>query len=82
MEKVCGGYIKTTPERLWEAITDPELRAKYTVRREASSPTGRPGRASVATAAEPGWQVSESKTSRSTARGGVDRLRANIFIAL
>ena len=23
-------YIKTTPERLWEAITDPKLRAKYT----------------------------------------------------
>lgn len=22
-------YIRTTPERLWEAITDPELRAKY-----------------------------------------------------
>jgi uncharacterized protein YndB with AHSA1/START domain len=22
-------YIKTTPERLWEAITEPELRAKY-----------------------------------------------------
>jgi uncharacterized protein YndB with AHSA1/START domain len=22
-------HIKTTPERLWEAITDPELRAKY-----------------------------------------------------
>ncbi|MGA9370281.1 MAG: SRPBCC family protein [Solirubrobacterales bacterium] len=22
-------YIKTTPERLWEAITDPEIRAKY-----------------------------------------------------
>ena len=22
-------YIKTTPERLWEAITDPELRSKY-----------------------------------------------------
>ena len=22
-------YIKTTPDRLWEAITDPELRAKY-----------------------------------------------------
>jgi uncharacterized protein YndB with AHSA1/START domain len=22
-------YIKTTPERLWEAITDPEQRAKY-----------------------------------------------------
>ena len=22
-------YIKTTPERLWEAITDPTMRAKY-----------------------------------------------------
>jgi uncharacterized protein YndB with AHSA1/START domain len=22
-------YIKTTPERLWEAITDPHMRAKY-----------------------------------------------------
>jgi uncharacterized protein YndB with AHSA1/START domain len=22
-------YIKTTPQRLWEAITDPEMRAKY-----------------------------------------------------
>jgi uncharacterized protein YndB with AHSA1/START domain/DNA-binding transcriptional ArsR family regulator len=30
MEKVFEIYIKTTPERLWEAITDPEQRAKYT----------------------------------------------------
>ena len=30
MEKVFEIYIKTTPERLWEAITDPALRAKYT----------------------------------------------------
>ena len=29
MEKVFEIYIKTTPERLWEAIIDPELRAKY-----------------------------------------------------
>src|SRR5712691_9187144 len=29
MEKVFEIYIKTTPERLWEAITDPDLRAKY-----------------------------------------------------
>jgi uncharacterized protein YndB with AHSA1/START domain len=29
MEKVFEIYIKTTPERLWEAITDPKLRAKY-----------------------------------------------------
>jgi uncharacterized protein YndB with AHSA1/START domain/DNA-binding transcriptional ArsR family regulator len=29
MEKVFEIYIKTTPEQLWHAITDPELRAKY-----------------------------------------------------
>ena len=29
MEKVFEIYIKTTPERLWEAITDPGIRAKY-----------------------------------------------------
>jgi uncharacterized protein YndB with AHSA1/START domain len=30
MEKVFEIYIKTTPERLWEAITDDELRSRYT----------------------------------------------------
>ena len=30
MEKVFEIYIRTTPERLWEAITDAELRSKYT----------------------------------------------------
>jgi uncharacterized protein YndB with AHSA1/START domain len=29
MERVYEIYIKTTPERLWQAITDPALRAKY-----------------------------------------------------
>ena len=29
MEKVFEIYIRTTPERLWEAITDPEIRAHY-----------------------------------------------------
>ena len=29
MEKVFEIYIKTTPERLWEAITDTELRRRY-----------------------------------------------------
>ncbi len=29
MEKVFEIYIRTTPERLWEAITDPEVRSKY-----------------------------------------------------
>ena len=30
MEKVFEIYIKTTPERLWEAITDGDIRSKYT----------------------------------------------------
>jgi uncharacterized protein YndB with AHSA1/START domain/DNA-binding transcriptional ArsR family regulator len=29
MEKVFEIYIKTTPERLWDAITDPSVRARY-----------------------------------------------------
>src|ERR1700731_1929404 len=29
MEKVFEIYIKTTPEQLWEAITDSEMRSKY-----------------------------------------------------
>src|SRR5438309_430744 len=29
VEKVFEIYIRTTPERLWEAITDPSIRAKY-----------------------------------------------------
>ena len=30
MEKLFEIYIKTTPERLWEALTNPEMRRKYT----------------------------------------------------
>jgi uncharacterized protein YndB with AHSA1/START domain len=29
MEKIFEIYIKTTPERLWQAVTDPEMRRKY-----------------------------------------------------
>jgi uncharacterized protein YndB with AHSA1/START domain/DNA-binding transcriptional ArsR family regulator len=29
MEKIFEIYIRTTPERLWEAITNPDIRAKY-----------------------------------------------------
>ena len=36
-EKVFEIFIKTTPERLWEAITDPELRRKYNFGASASS---------------------------------------------
>jgi uncharacterized protein YndB with AHSA1/START domain len=29
VEKIFEIYIRTTPERLWDAITDPEIRSKY-----------------------------------------------------
>jgi uncharacterized protein YndB with AHSA1/START domain len=29
MEKVFEIYVRTTPERLWQAITDPDIRSKY-----------------------------------------------------
>ncbi|CAO5247019.1 ArsR family transcriptional regulator [Frankia sp. AgKG'84/4] len=29
MEKIFEIYLRTTPERLWEAITDPEIRSRY-----------------------------------------------------
>jgi uncharacterized protein YndB with AHSA1/START domain len=37
MEKIFEIYIRTTPERLWEAITDPEIRSKYTFGASATS---------------------------------------------
>src|SRR5260221_8726859 len=37
MEKVFEIYIRTTPERLWEAITDPDIRAKYNFGAPANS---------------------------------------------
>jgi uncharacterized protein YndB with AHSA1/START domain len=42
-------FIKTTPERLWEAITDPEVRAKYSfgVRTESDWSKGSEYRSSV-----------------------------------
>jgi uncharacterized protein YndB with AHSA1/START domain len=42
MEKVFEIYIKTSPERLWEAITDPALRAQYSfgVRTESDGKAG------------------------------------------
>jgi uncharacterized protein YndB with AHSA1/START domain/DNA-binding transcriptional ArsR family regulator len=36
-EKVFEIYIKTTPERLWEAITDGQMRAKYSFGLEVAS---------------------------------------------
>jgi len=64
MEKVYEIYIKTTPERLWQAITDPELRAKYSFGVAVHS-TWTPGSsyhagATADTAAE-GFQIAEGE---------------------
>jgi uncharacterized protein YndB with AHSA1/START domain len=37
VEKVFEIYIRTTPDRLWEAITDPEIRSKYNFGSRVSS---------------------------------------------
>jgi uncharacterized protein YndB with AHSA1/START domain len=49
MEKVFEIYIKTTPEKLWEAITDPELRSRYSfgVRTESAYTPGSDYRATA-----------------------------------
>jgi len=39
MEKVFEVYIRTTPERLWEAITDGDIRRQYSFSAEASGET-------------------------------------------
>jgi len=37
VEKIFEIYIRTTPERLWEAITDPGIRSKYNFGAQVSS---------------------------------------------
>ena len=55
MEKVFEIYIRTTPERLWDAITDPDTRAKYNfgARQESAWTEG----SSFTMAAHPGGQT-------------------------
>ena len=69
MEKVFEIYIKTTPERLWEAITDPDLREVYSfgVRTETDYAPG-----STYESFHPSMESpsSRARTSRSTRRGG------------
>lgn len=40
MEKAYELYIRTTPERLWEAITDGEIRSKYNFGAQVTSVGG------------------------------------------
>jgi uncharacterized protein YndB with AHSA1/START domain/DNA-binding transcriptional ArsR family regulator len=60
MEKVFEIYIKTTPERLWEAITDAEMRAKYNFGVGVSSDWA-PGSRYEAVHSGAGFKVSEGE---------------------
>jgi uncharacterized protein YndB with AHSA1/START domain len=60
MEKVFEIYIKTTPERLWEAITDSEMRAKYNFGVGVSS-EWTPGSRYEAVHAQAGVPISEGE---------------------
>ena len=60
MEKVFEIYIKTTPERLWEAITDKETRAKYSFGVGVES-DWQPGSRYEGTHAEAGIAISEGE---------------------
>jgi uncharacterized protein YndB with AHSA1/START domain len=64
MEKVFEIYIKTTPERLWEAIIDGEMRQKYSFGVGTSSDWS-PGSRSDSLASEatvaPGMPIAEGE---------------------
>ena len=61
MEKVFEIYIKTTPERLWEAITDPQIRAKYNFGVRRATATGSPAPASSCTPRRPTASLGEGE---------------------
>ena len=58
------------PERLWEAITDPEIRAQVQLRRPAWTPTGRPARGFEMAHPTPAGRWARARSSRSTRRAG------------
>ena len=60
MEKVYEIYIKTTPERLWEAITDRDMRSKYSFGVGVDS-DWTPGSGYEAAHAEAGVAISEGE---------------------
>jgi uncharacterized protein YndB with AHSA1/START domain len=60
MEKIFEIYIKTTPERLWEAITDPEMRAQYSFGVETRS-DWTPGSSYKASAPAAGIDIAEGE---------------------
>ena len=68
MEKVFEIYIKTTPERLWQAITDPELRRKLQLRRRGRVRLDAGVELRGGAARRRRWRWSRARTSRSSRR--------------
>jgi DNA-binding transcriptional ArsR family regulator/uncharacterized protein YndB with AHSA1/START domain len=60
MEKVFEIYIKTTPDRLWQAIIDPEIRAKYNFGASVDS-DWKPGSPLVMAVPEAGFVLGEGE---------------------
>ena len=79
MEKVFEIYIKTTPERLWEAITDPEIRSKYNfgARIDSDWTPGSHYEMSARQTVRLRW--AKGRTSRSTRRAGWSRACAVLW---
>ena len=69
MEKVFEIYIRTTPERLWEAITDPAIRAKYHFGAGVESDWTPGSRYALSTPA-PTARSPKARTSSSSRRAG------------
>ena len=85
MEKVFEIYIRTTPERLWQAITDGEMRSKYSwgirvrsVLRDPRDSPERLGRLSP----RPAWACTRwESVSMTTSIQDTVQLRARRFLA-
>ena len=77
MEKVFEIYIRTTPERLWEAITDAEIRSKYNF--GARVDLGLDARLALRDErhGRRGHRSAKARTSRSTRRAGWSRPRTS-----
>ena len=59
MEKVFEIYIRTTPERLWHAITDPEIRGKFQFGNTITSDWSQGGRFEMTNPGAPGMVLGE-----------------------
>ncbi|MEP7114788.1 MAG: SRPBCC domain-containing protein [Ilumatobacteraceae bacterium] len=59
MEKVFEIYIRTTPERLWQAITDPDIRGKFQFGNTFTSDWSPGGRFEMTNPGAPGMVLGE-----------------------